>query len=115
MVTNENVNFLEISTLSTDFSEENYSLTAVHWCSIGTFVLHKFLKNKHKLSKMWPFDFEKNKKIIQNAYSIFQGYFGRRKKNQGFCANEIKQKSGCLVQQFRCYNQLIELSRFNPI
>lgn len=111
MITNEKVNFLEISTLSTEFCEENYSETAVHWCSIGTLVLQKFLKNKHKPYKMRPFDFKKKKKI-QNAYSIFQGYFGKKIR---FCANEIKQKSGYLVQLFRYYNQLIELRRFNPI
>ena len=64
MITNEKVNFLEISTLSTDFCKENYSETAVYWCSIGTLASQKFLKNMHNPSKMQPFDFEKNK-IIQ--------------------------------------------------
>ena len=38
-LTNEKVIFLEISTLSTNYYEENYSQRAVHKCLIGKFVL----------------------------------------------------------------------------
>ena len=38
-ITNEKVKFLEISTLNTDYYEENYSQTAVHKCFIGKLVL----------------------------------------------------------------------------
>ena len=38
-ITDEKVKFVEISTLSTDFYEENYLETAVHRCSIGKLVL----------------------------------------------------------------------------
>ena len=38
-ITNEKVNFLEISTLNTDYYEENYLQTAVHKCFIGKLVL----------------------------------------------------------------------------
>ena len=38
-ITNEKVKFLEISTLNTDYYEENYSQTAAHKCFIGKLVL----------------------------------------------------------------------------
>ena len=39
-ITNEKVKFLEISTLNTDYYEENYPQTAVHKCFIGKLVLN---------------------------------------------------------------------------
>ena len=38
-ITNEKVEFLEISILNTDYYEENYSQTAVRKCFIGKLVL----------------------------------------------------------------------------
>ena len=36
---NEKLKFVEISTSSTDFYEENYSEAAVHRCSMGKLIL----------------------------------------------------------------------------
>ena len=105
----EKVKFVEISTLSTDFYEENHSETAVHRCSIRKLDLKiseltRAIRPKCDLwtsRKKWhrmPTEF------LQKKPKYFPGIFKGTLKKHGFYTSEIIQKPEHFVQQLRCYN-----------